>query len=931
MGENTGRYQRLRARFDDAVRKDPSARQRYLNQACMDDPALHPELQRLLDAHQEASAFLERLVGLPAPPTLADDDCVGTAPALAGQTVGAYTLRSLVGQGGMGSVWLAERNDGRFERRAAVKFLSIALLGRGEERFRREGRILASLTHPHIAQLTDAGVSATGQPFLVLEYVDGEPIDRYCDQRTLDVEARIRLFINVLTAVAHAHANLIVHRDIKPSNVLVTADGHVKLLDFGIAKLLEDDEHPGAATTLTRDGGGAMTPAYAAPEQVTGGPVSTATDVYALGVLLYVLLTARHPAGHALRSPADLLRALVDTDPPRASDVVAPTKTDAEASAAHAARRAASPDKLRRLLRGDLDTILGKALKKHPEERYASVTALTDDLHRYLTHQPISARPDTVAYRTAKFVRRNRVSVAAAALILVGLSAGLYVVNRERAIAQRRFTQVRQVANKVLALDTEIRGLPGSTKARHEIVAMSKEYLEALRPEAFADRDLALEIAVAYSQLALAQGVPTTQNLGESAQAQESLGKADTLLESVLAASPQNRTALLESAQVAHSRMVLADSDRRREETLTQARKAAGRLEALLGLGKPSEPEATRAATVFSNVALVHKNWQLYPDAIRYVRRAIEISPSLPTAQARLASGWSIIADSMRLSGDPEGALQAIREARRIVDRAEFSSENQRLSTIFNVLWREGVILGEEGHINLSRPHEAIAVLQRASDLIEEWVRKDPNDAWSRMLVASAARELGHILSRRDPQRALAVYDHALLRLGEIKNNAKARRDEVDLLAGSAYALQHLGRSAEARGRLDAAFKRMSELKLYPADHVDFGSEVDNALRALADYEAGTSNVARAIEIYRNVLDHTLAAKPNPETNLRDAADLSRLFASLADLERRARRGDLASEIDTRRLQLWQHWHRKLPDSPFVSRQLAAIRGKQNS
>jgi serine/threonine-protein kinase len=324
----------------------------------------------------------------------------------------------------MGTVWLAERSDGRFQRRVAVKFLSIGFSG-GGERFKREGNIVGRLTHPHIAELIDAGVSSPGQPYLVLEHVDGDHIDRFCDERKLDVEARVRLFLDVLDAVAYAHTNLIVHRDIKPSNVLVRNDGQAKLLDFGIAKLLEGEGHAGAVTQLTREGGGALTPEYAAPEQVTGGPVTTATDVYALGVLLYVLLTGQHPAGKRTHTPADLVKALVDTEPPRLSSVVALTRPDTEALNAIAARRTTTPDKLSRLLRGDLETIVGKALKKKPQERYASVTALADDLGRYLRHEPISARPDTVAYRTGKFIRRNRMAVALTALAFAATLAGV--------------------------------------------------------------------------------------------------------------------------------------------------------------------------------------------------------------------------------------------------------------------------------------------------------------------------------------------------------------------------------------------------------------------------------------------------------------------------------------------------------------------------
>ena len=341
----------------------------------------------------------------------------------------------------MSSVWLAERNDGRFERRVAVKFLNIALMGKGgEERFKREGRILGRMTHPNIAELIDAGVSPAEQPYLVLEYVEGDHIDRYCDQHRLDVSARIRLFLDVLRAVAHAHANLIVHRDLKPSNILVRTDGQAKLLDFGIAKLLEGDEQPGEAQ-LTVEGGRAMTPEYAAPEQLLAEAVTTATDVYALGVLLYVLLTGQHPAGPAPLTPAGLVKAILDTEPTRPSDIVARTKENAEAATHNAGLRATTPDKLSRMLRGDLDTIVAKALKKNPTERYSSVTAFADDLRRYLRLEPISTRPDTIAYRWAKFVRRNRKAVALATLAVAAMSAGLAgtLIQTRTARAQRDF------------------------------------------------------------------------------------------------------------------------------------------------------------------------------------------------------------------------------------------------------------------------------------------------------------------------------------------------------------------------------------------------------------------------------------------------------------------------------------------------------------
>ena len=392
------------------------------------NPVLAALLQTLLDEHRVLAqeGFLEGVTA-PLPERL----------ELAGRTVGAYTLISQIGQGGMGSVWLAERSDGRFEGRAAVKFLNVALIGRGEERFKREGSILARVAHPHIAGLLDAGVSPNGQPYLVLEYVEGECVDRYCDERRLDAEARVTLFLDVLAAVAHAHAHLIVHRDIKPPNVLVNQQGQVKLLDFGIAKLLEGEAESGAATRLTVEGGRAMTPEYAAPEQLRGGAITTATDVYGLGVLLFVLLTGQHPAGAGTLSTADLVKAIVDVEPPRASDTVTSVRAETEVKASNAANRGTTPDKLHRILRGDLDTILAKALKKNPHERYASVTALADDLRRYLKCEAISAQPDSSWYLMKKFLSRRRWAVASVASIVLALALGLSAALWQAHIARR--------------------------------------------------------------------------------------------------------------------------------------------------------------------------------------------------------------------------------------------------------------------------------------------------------------------------------------------------------------------------------------------------------------------------------------------------------------------------------------------------------------
>ena len=311
-------------------------------------------------------------------------------PTLAGRQLGAYTLERPLGQGGMGTVWLALRSDGRFEGKVAVKLLNLALLDPvGSERFRREGTLLARLSHPHIARLLDAGVADDGQPYLVLEYVEGLRIDRFCEERGLGLSERLTLFHDVLSAVAHAHANLIVHRDLKPSNILVSHDGSVKLLDFGIAKLI-DPEGLGERSALTLAGGSALTPEFAAPEQVQGEPITTATDVYALGVLLYLLLAGRHPTAWAAHSPAEAIRSLLDVQPAR-------------------------------LGLGDLDTVLAKSLRKGATDRYQTVAAFDEDLGRYERREPVTARPDSLAYRARKFLGRHRAAVVVGASVAAAL------------------------------------------------------------------------------------------------------------------------------------------------------------------------------------------------------------------------------------------------------------------------------------------------------------------------------------------------------------------------------------------------------------------------------------------------------------------------------------------------------------------------------
>ncbi|OWQ86323.1 hypothetical protein CDN99_21050 [Roseateles aquatilis] len=430
--------------LDELLDLQEPERGRRLAQIRADDVAMAEHLEALLarDAALDEDQFLEQpaaeVLQGPLPP--AEPPVV--TPDLSGETLGPYVLERELGQGGMGAVWLARRADGRFEGHVAIKFLKSGLFGKGDGgRFEREGQILARLSHPHIARLLDAGLHNGHQPYLVLEFVDGQAIDRYCHANGLDIEARVRLFLDVLAAVAHAHQRLILHRDLKPSNILVTHDGQVKLLDFGIAKLLGDATQPAAATELTQRAGSAFTPQYAAPEQVQQTDVTTATDVYALGVLLYQLLAGRHPTADDTETHLERLRAVVDLVPKRLSDV-AGGQLD-PVIARHA-----------KLLKGDLDTIVAKALKKKPSERYANAELMAVDLRHWLAHEPITARPDSRLYVLDRFVRRHRWSVAAgsaAVLALVTLTAVSVLQARRAEDAERQAQERRQQADDLLS------------------------------------------------------------------------------------------------------------------------------------------------------------------------------------------------------------------------------------------------------------------------------------------------------------------------------------------------------------------------------------------------------------------------------------------------------------------------------------------------
>jgi serine/threonine-protein kinase len=734
------------------------------------DPSLADILETLLREHQavQAEGFLEKSVVL-SPAEL----------VRAGASIGAYTLVAPIGRGGMSSVWLAHRNDGRFERKVAVKFLTLELAG-GAERFEREGGILGRLQHPHIAELIDAGVIGN-QPYLILEYVEGDHVDRYCDRRQLDIEARLRLYLDVLAAVAQAHANLIVHRDIKPSNVLVTSAGGAKLLDFGIAKMLQDEGRGTESTQLTREAGGALTPAFAAPEQLTGQPVTTATDVYALGVLLYVLLTGQHPAGNGPHTPAGLIRAIVDVDPPPPSAVVN-RSTDGERAALTANNRSSTPEKLRRLLRGDLDTITAKALRKNPQDRYVSVTALADDLRRYLNRQPITARRDTFSYRATRFVQRYRIAVALAAVASIALVGGVVstIVEARTAREQRDFAY-RQLSraeaindlNNFILYDAAPSGRPFTAA---ELLERAEHIVERQQTS---DKTNNAELLIA---------------IGRHYWALDDEAKARRVLD--LAYQRSRSSSDLATRAWAACSLAAAMA---REGEIPRAEKLLA--EGLGGL--PHEPAftLTRVSCLLSGSNIARERGAAREAIARAqeAQRLVEQSPI--HSQLLQLDAFTGLAESYRSAGRLREACDAFERAAR--DYASLGRDRtEEAGTLFNN-W--GLALSQLGH-----PLEAERVLKRSIDIS----RADNTEtAVSPMLLVNYARVL------RDLGQLRQAEDYAwrgYARAREVKNQVVT--DQSLLVRADIYRdLGDVRRTAEVLAELEPRLHRN-----LPAGHIAF-------------------------------------------------------------------------------------------------------------
>ena len=808
----TPRWLRVKDVFHEALIRPPDARAAFLDEACEADAELRREVESLLASHEEAGRFLSA----PAPLGAGSAEWAGSG---ARSRVGPYRVLDVIAHGGMGTVYRAVRDDDIFEKTVAVKLMRGGAASEyTERRFRQERRILARLQHPNIATILDGGATAEGQPYLVMEHVEGRPITTYCDERGLDTRDRLALFGKVCAAVQYAHQNLVVHRDLKPDNVLVTADGTPKLLDFGIAKLLAVGVDPDAAPTATLLP--MMTPQYASPEQVRGEPVTTASDVYSLGVLLYELLAGCRPYSVKADSMEEIVRAVCETEPPPPSTAVR-TRSEGAATGTHPTTSE---------LKGDLDTIVLRALSKEPARRYGSAQELADDVRRHLEGRPVLARPDTLGYRAGKFVRRHRVVVTAAALIAASLVAGIFATVRQRraaeeqrARAERRFADVRRLANSLLFdLEEAIRDLPGSTPARQLVVRKALEYLDSLAQEAGGDPMLQAELATAYQKVGDVQGNPFGANLGDTAGAIESYRK-EVAIREALAARPQRERQPAEDLVAGYRRLGMLEDEAGETQAGVAHVNQALRLAERLVAEDPADPKARRLlARAHDGVGLLALKTGDHAKAEEHQRRALAIweaealdSPDDQEAMRGLHLIHGDLARTLRVTGRlPE----ATEHYRRALDAAQ---RRLRLTPDDPVARRDE----SNGYTNLAVAlytgrefDEAARHIARSLAFDEEMLRVDPKNSqvqrdvsWDLGFLAELAAAQGKLEEALAHQRRSLELDKA--RAAASPGSYQARKDLAESWAFMSDLLDRLKRFEPALQASSQSLALFEELR----------------------------------------------------------------------------------------------------------------------
>ncbi len=873
-------FDAIKARLDQHTSLARPNRQKFLDETCGRDEDLRRLASRLYDERFGGST---EPVPTPAPATPSGD-----------WQIGPYRVERELGRGGMGVVYLASRADQQYRKQVAIKLLRPGHDGdQVFHRFQNERQILANLEHPNICRLLDGGVSDEGEPYIVMEHVrNARPIDEYCAVRDLGLHGRLELFRQACSAVQYAHRFLIVHRDLKPSNILVTDEGVVKLMDFGIAKnLLAGFDNPSPQTL----GNQPMTPAYASPEQLRGEPISTASDVYSLGVVLYELLTGHRPFEADENVLPNMLHSIFENEPERPSAAIRRPPSSRTGSSA-----GKPSEEMMKSLRGDLDWIILMAMRKDPMRRYLSVEAFSEDLRRYMEGLPVSARSDTFSYRAGKFLRRNKLGAAAVLLALATLTGGAIALRQEQARTKARFNDVRGLANSVLfEISDAIRDLPGSTPARLLLVERAQTYLDKLARESGNDLSLDRELAEAYRKIGEVQYRAGYPNLGDITGALASARKELAL-----------REAISQKDSSVDARLAVAEAHMRLGELLD-------------GTADPQGAAQHIAQALAIREALFQEN------------------PKNVDVRSDLARSYRVEGDRQEMEGHAQAFYELNQKALKI--REGLLAENPNDETIQRQyaldLLRLGDSLGSPNQTNLGRYDEARSTYERALDIRQSLAAANPSNTVAQRDVSNAYQRLGSLLEhngddegsldmsrkglaiserlleadpanfevRRDIMVLYGQLGRAYLKLRNfeaaeknlqtsldiaseliVKNplSERSRDDQADTAYQLALCLDATQRNAEALEDLKWATATWENLLAKQQDSGQYKIKMMRALTALAGIHLRQKDENAAREEFQRAYDLSLELRAQDRFNQEDRDIPERLAKQLADLSK---------------------------------------------
>lgn len=827
----TQNWERIQNLFLEAIDLPPEGRASFLDRACAGDVEVRHQVESLI-AHDGTSG--QRI----------EDALEDTAQSLfesenlSGTRLGVWRVLREIDRGGMGTVYLAARDDDQFRKLVAIK---VVRRGMDTEelvnRFRHERQILAHLDHPHIARLIDGGNTPQGRAYLVMEYVQGRPIDIYCRQDGLDVEARCRLFLKVCEAVSYAHRNLVIHRDLKPGNILVATDGSPKLLDFGIAKLLDTEIDPGHATTVAA--GRLITPEYASPEQVRGELVGTVSDIYALGAILYELLTEVQAQRLDSHSPSELEKVICQTDVQPPSARIGPDKP-----------------RLRKRLSGDLDNIVLMAMRKEPERRYSSVDMFAEDISRHLEGQTVTARPPSLTYRLGKFAHRNRLPLAFASLVVISLVVGTWAAlaeahraRIEQRRAEARLSQMVELANRALFdVHGSIERLPGATDARKQLVNTTLDYLEKLSKDAGDDERLRMALGAAYFRLGDLQGYPFAPNLGDTAGAIKVFRSSSALLDPLRRAHPNDAEAQrrwLETQDHLATLLNQTGDSGGASKLLRDALPAAVALARLPDAGVDGERIQGDFYSLLAMVVREHDP----NEALTYARRYLEIYsnlaarfPDRPEFINEESDAYSLVGRLIQAQGDSRVALQNYLQSVALREALVKAHPN-------DVVYKRNLMIGY-GHVgdtlgnpvlpSLGDSASARDYYRKAVAIGEEIHQSDPSDTTAKFDLAAGLVKLGMVeVPASDVAESLAALQRATTMLEDIVANDPHSLPRIKILT---LALEYQG----------------------------------HRLRSLGDYREAIASYRRSVELS----DSILATNPTDRAALSQAVASSRAMAT---------------------------------------------------